>query len=224
MNEIWKPVVGYEGYEVSNLGRVRSFKHGRERIMKLTSNGRGYMQLELCRNGEIKHHTVHRLVAQAFIPNPENKRDVNHIDGNKLNNHIENLEWATPHENNLHAYKTGLTPHGEDTYNAAFTNEQVEFIRSNPGNLTGKQLAEMFGVGQTAISSIQRGKTYKNAGGVIRDKIDIRTPDEICKQIRSKYKPGVRGHGSHALAKKFGVSSSTVLRIVREVQTKSGTD
>ena len=99
--EIWRPVVGYEGlYEVSNTGRVRSldryvrrnyFKKGR--ILKLNDR-RGYLFVELCLNNKTKNFSVHRLVAQAFIPNPDNLPQVNHIDEDKLNNRVENLEWC----------------------------------------------------------------------------------------------------------------------------------
>ena len=108
MEEIWKPVKGFEGYyEVSNLGRVRSV----DRLVKY-SNGQihlhkgrilspglvhklGYLQVALCNNGKIKHKMVYRLVAEAFIPNPDNLPQVNHKDENAFNNCVENLEWCT---------------------------------------------------------------------------------------------------------------------------------
>ena len=108
MEEIWKPVIGYEGlYEVSNLGRVRSV----DRLVKY-SNGQihlhkgrilspglvhklGYLQVALCNNGKIKHKMVYRLVAEAFLPNPDNLPQVNHKDENPFNNCVDNLEWCT---------------------------------------------------------------------------------------------------------------------------------
>lgn len=124
MEEIYKPVVGYENlYEVSNLGNVRSLSRT---VNKIRSNGRSYKQVTepkqlTIQNGasgysyvylqvepKPKNCTVHRLVAEAFLPNPEHKPTVNHIDGNKQNNCISNLEWATYSENELHAIKTGL--------------------------------------------------------------------------------------------------------------------
>lgn len=111
MEEIWKDVVGYEGlYQVSNLGRIKSFvKHtGNGNILKNFKNTDGY-DLVIITNG-IKRSTktVHRLMAIAFIPNPENKPQVNHIDANKKNNNLSNLEWVTRSENTLHAYKVGV--------------------------------------------------------------------------------------------------------------------
>ena len=92
--EIWKDVKDYEGhYQVSDKGRVKSVKFGKEIFLKQGSC-RGYLRVGLSKNGEIKRYTVHRLVAQAFIPNPNNLPEVNHKDEIKTNNNIENLEWC----------------------------------------------------------------------------------------------------------------------------------
>lgn len=123
MQEIWKDIPNYEGfYQISSFGNVRSldrvihFQKGNpkrntfskgKRIKNQISNS-GYYRTKLCKNQTRKMFSVHRLVAEVFIPNPENKPQVNHIDGNRLNNHVENLEWATMSENVLHAYETGL--------------------------------------------------------------------------------------------------------------------
>lgn len=99
INEQWKPVEGYEGlYEISNLGRVKSLNYnhtGKERILKPIKNIWGYLQVNLCRNGKVKRFFVHRLVASAFLPNPEGFEQVNHIDENKTNNVVSNIEWCS---------------------------------------------------------------------------------------------------------------------------------
>lgn len=103
MKEIWKDVKGFEGlYQVSNIGNVRRKKH------LLFKTLRNYYGVKLCKNNIKCFKYIHRLVAEAFIPNPDNKPQVNHIDGNKLNNNVNNLEWVTISENGKHAYKIGL--------------------------------------------------------------------------------------------------------------------
>ena len=123
MEEIWKDIKGYEGlYQVSNLGNVRSLdilinckgargidKHIRKgRILKKVINTKGYYYINLSKKSKIKNTRVHRLVAKAFIENPNNYKIINHIDGNKLNNRVDNLEWCTFSHNNKDAYKQGL--------------------------------------------------------------------------------------------------------------------
>jgi hypothetical protein len=115
--EIWKNIKGYEGkYQVSNLGRIKSLYrwngkafYKREHIMEsYINNKNGYIYIALMKNNKNKNCRLHRLVAEAFIPNPENKPQVNHIDGDKTNNNANNLEWCTQSENELHAYNKGL--------------------------------------------------------------------------------------------------------------------
>jgi len=119
VEEIWKPIRGYDGnYVVSNLGRVGSIArdvdnhtgviHKPFRILKSRIDLKGYVRVYLSDNKKSKFVSVHRLVAKAFIPNPQNKPQVNHISGIKSQNNVENLEWCTNSENQLHAYKLGL--------------------------------------------------------------------------------------------------------------------
>jgi len=117
--EVWRPVEGFEcEYEVSNLGRVRTLnffrvtKEGKQypvksRLLKQYEHN-GYLHVNLPKNGRYKRFRVHRLVAAAFLPNTYNKPAVNHIDGNKQNNNVDNLEWCTPSENTRHALANGL--------------------------------------------------------------------------------------------------------------------
>ena len=101
--EIWRDIEGYEGlYQVSNIGRVRSLnynKTGEVKIMKTCKNKHGYLMARLSKNGKTKSCTVHRLVAKAFIPNPENKPHIDHMNTNKTDNRVCNLRWVTQKEN-----------------------------------------------------------------------------------------------------------------------------
>ena len=145
MKEVWKDINGYEGcYQVSNLGRIKSLdrmtnnQYGeyfmKGRILKNSIiKEKGYCRVSLNNgNGKISKR-VHRLVAEAFIPNPENKPEVNHKDGNKLNNCVSNLEWCTNKENIEHSIRTGLKKHCNGCSNSSskFTEEDIIFIRKN---------------------------------------------------------------------------------------------
>lgn len=115
MEEIWKDVKGYEGfYQVSNLGRVKSFKSGSEKILSTTLNPHGYPYVTISK----KKYLTHRLVALAFLLNPENKPTVNHISGIRSDNRLINLEWATQKEQIVHAFNTGLAKkrYGKDNF------------------------------------------------------------------------------------------------------------
>ena len=113
--EVWRDIEGYEWfYQVSNFGRVRSlgrkdsidhFRHGK--FLKSSPDRKGYRYIELCKCGQRRKYKVHRLVAQAFIPNPHNLPEVNHIDHDVANNRVENLEWCTTEYNLLHRRRIG---------------------------------------------------------------------------------------------------------------------
>ena len=220
MIEIWRDVVGYDGkYQVSNFGRVKSFQRG-ERILKLNLNRHGYLYVRPFRDGKYKNTLVHRLVAQAFVPNPESKREVNHINGIKADNRAENLEWVTASENQQHAFLIGLRKTGEGSHRAKLTNAQVVYIRDNPDDLNTCELARTFGVDPSTIHLIQLGKTYRDAGGMIREprhrKHAVHLPGEVREQIRAEYVFDSRESNTHVLAKKYGIAQGTVWRIVRE--------
>ena len=213
--EIWRTID--EHYHISNYGRTKSFCNGKAKILKPQLR-MGYLCVTLCKDSTKKPFLVHRLVALTFIANPDNKPEVNHIDGCKFNNFVGNLEWATDSENSRHAVKNGLYKSGEDNHKAKLTNEQVQYIRQNPDKLTQKKLAKMFGISLSKISYVQLGKTYKNAGGSIRKKQKFgeyhRIPDEIRAQIRADWATG--NYSMRALARKYGFSRTTIRRVLSE--------
>ncbi len=110
MQEIWKDIIGYEGlYQVSNLGNIKSFYKAKKSIKKPTLSNKGYLRVGLSKNKKSKTFKIHRLVAKTFLSNPNNYLEVNHKDGNKLNNCVDNLEWCSRSYNINHAWRNKLT-------------------------------------------------------------------------------------------------------------------
>jgi len=166
--EVWKDIQGYPKYQVSNFGRVRSYMRNREWVLKSDLNSMGYYRTDLKKDGLRKRYFNHRLVAQTFIHNAENKPCINHIDGNKLNNHVSNLEWCTFSENSKHAYKTGLVPYsllgskGEKHPMCKLSESQVYEIRGMHNNLKITAIAKLFGVHKSTIGLILKNKIWKH--------------------------------------------------------------
>jgi hypothetical protein len=170
MNIVWKDIEGYEGiYLVSDTGLIRNISTGLNK--KLTTGNHGYKVVNLWKGGEGTVILVHRLVAQAFIPNPDNKPEVNHKYGVKLYNHVHGLEWCTELENTLHAHRTGLQDNkGEKHYNSKLNNLQVRAIKvwlSKGFSCTN--IAEVFDITRRSISDIKHGNTWKHVsvGGLV---------------------------------------------------------
>jgi hypothetical protein len=162
MKEIWKDIPGYKGkYQASNIGRIRNIQKGN--IVMGGINKQGYRNTFLVGlDGKIKNCRCHRLIASAFIPNPKNKPYINHIDGNKLNNNVDNLEWCTPAENDRHAAKLGLKPHGEGSHFAKLTSEEVEAIKRIGDMLPSRKVAKMFGISKTNVLDIRKERIWKS--------------------------------------------------------------
>jgi len=180
MQEIWKDIKDFENmYQVSNLGRVKSLpriimrKDGKKQtikgqFLKGSKDTKGYIQVELKKDGKRNIKVIHRLVALAFIPNVENKEQVNHIDGNKENNCTSNLEWCTCQENIQHAWKNELNvaSYGENHPNHKLTEEQARYIKNNyiprDKKFGARALAKKFNVSTGPIQNIIHKKGWKN--------------------------------------------------------------
>jgi hypothetical protein len=150
--EIWRQSPYYPEYEISNLGNLRHKEN--KNNLKYSIHKKGYPQINLKVDGKRVCRKIHRLVAEAFIPNPERKPQVNHINGDKFDNRVENLEWVTNGENGKHAYRTGLkiAPVGENHQRSLLTNEQVIYIFQS--SKTRRELAEKFNVSLSTITAI----------------------------------------------------------------------
>lgn len=172
MNEVWKEIDGFNGYYVSNLGRVKSTKQNKNIILKnrtITPNKNNkyylpYQQVVLYLDGKQNTKMIHRLVAEAFILNIDNKPQVHHIDNNVKNNNVNNLEWCTPSENVNYTLGYRKENRGVDNNKSKLNEEDVIKIRylySN-GNITQRELAKMFNVTQPNIKEIVNFRTWKH--------------------------------------------------------------
>ncbi len=169
--EEYRQVKDYEGlYEVSNMGNVLSLsrktkgrwgnmKTNPSKVLKPHPMKTGYLRVGLSKNGKAKNHFVHRLVAQAFVPNPDNLPCVNHIDNNPANNEVVNLEWCTHKQNTDHALKQDRIARGSRVGLSKLTEKQVAEIKSND-TLNGEQLAKKYNVTRHTVSLIKLGKGW----------------------------------------------------------------
>lgn len=219
MQEVWKAVSGFESlYEVSNHGRVRSFdricnhKDGTVtrrsgRVLKPALRA-GYPFINLAADAIHKQENVHRLVAEAFCDKPDGCNVVNHLDGDKTNNHWLNLEWTTHAGNAAHAHATGLSKprHGDESGTSKLTSVQVQEIRTAIiGGATGSSLAAQYGVHVMTISSIRTGRGWTRG--------DAATISS-CKAAPRNLSHRGEGHPSHIL------TESSVIEIIKRLVQK----
>ena len=206
----------YDKYEVDRSGNVRSLQSPDRIVLKHSVDRQGYHFVDLRNKTKRKHAMVHRLVAEAFIenPDPDNKTQVNHINGDKSDNHVDNLEWVSPKENVAHSYATGLAKIGTSRHNASLTTEEVLNIRNCiiNGTETCVSLGVKYGVDASVISEVARGVSYKDVPGPVAEK-KIHTPlfsDEQILQIMRECERDTQRH----VAVKYGVSQQYVSKII----------
>jgi len=182
MNEIWLPIPVQELFgvaEVSNIGNIRTLPR---KYQGVTPNGfistrktngkllnqrisNKYKRVSISVNGNIKSYLVHRLVALAFIPNPKNLPQINHIDGVKINNHLENLEWCTPSQNTVHAMKNGLIKiiRGHNRAFAKLDDNKVREIRELIKlGVPYIEISKKFNICKSKITFIKQGKSWSH--------------------------------------------------------------
>lgn len=182
--EIWKEIPGFSNYQISNKSNVKSIarikykKYGGkynglivpqsypEKILTPRLNNAGYYGVHLYHEGRMQTFSIHRLVALAFLPNPENKETINHIDGNKQNNTLSNLEWATVQENLTHARATGLLicNKGTDCHNAKLSENNVRAIRvlNKHLGISQNRLAKIYSVSAGSVQDLIQRRTWKH--------------------------------------------------------------
>lgn len=176
MEEIWKDIQGFEGhYQVSNLGKVKSLsrviirsngkKHSvKEKILSVRPCSKGYSRVVLNNEKTKVDSKVHRLVAIAFLANPNKRSEINHKNGIKSDNSVSNLEWSTRSENVKHAFDNKLKKPQSGILNgqAKLTENEVLSIRSESNKLNQYQLAKKYNVSRSCIASILSGRTWSN--------------------------------------------------------------
>lgn len=170
MEEEWRQISGYEGlYEVSNLGNVRSYHNfgnglrTKPKPVKPSIDRYGYQFLTLCKDTKHKKYTVHKLVASAFLENPNELPQIDHVNGIKTDNRAENLEYVSARENTIRSVFLGLKPHGEKHKLHKLSQKNVDDIRElySSGKYSQRKLSEMFGVSGCTIGRILRNETWR---------------------------------------------------------------
>ena len=225
--EIWRDIKGYKGmYQVSNRGRAKSFYFGKATILTQFSDKHGYKYVTLSKNGKHKQKRLNRLVAEAFIPNPQKFSVVHHKDNNPANNDASNLEWTTSEGNKNYAVKDRRYKSGEDHPHAKLTEEQVleickVYIPRHP-EFGQAALARKFGVSKSTIRFIITGTNWKYTGTDEERKCTPNTAkkpkkltEEQVRFIRENYIPRDPEFGQGALSRRFGVSRAAVELVVQ---------
>lgn len=155
--EEFRDIKGFENYQVSNLGRIYS-KTRRSCLKVKRLAGRGYYQIRLSKDGKYHYKNLHRLIAETFIPNPNNLRTVNHINGNKLDNRLSNLEWADDCKQQHEACLLGLKP---TTKHILTTSEIIEVYKMYSKGTSVKEIAELFDTRIQQISKLVKGQRHQ---------------------------------------------------------------
>lgn len=220
----WRDIPGYEGlYECSEYGDIYSLISGR--VLVAGDDGKGYTHLGLYKDKICKTYLVYRLVALTFIGELPHGLHTNHIDGVKSNNHVSNLEYITPLENTRHAIELGLVDNnGEKNPNRKLSEPDIPKIRKllSLGEMTQKQIGEIFGVSRHAISLIKTGRTWKCVDGgkdlYLGEKQQKLSADKV-RAIRSFLSDGIYSHKE--IGDMFGVSKITISRIEENITWKN---
>lgn len=223
LKEEWRSLNGIvesgEFYEISSFGNVKNGVS--QRILAFQVKKNGYLQVQLSNKQKHKKYYIHRLVALAFIPNPENKTQVNHKNGNKSDNSLYNLEWVTPKDNMKHCYDTGLRNQlGSKNRMAVLTEDDVLKIKEiyTTTKCTQYKLAELFNVSKQTINNILRGKSWShvpidkeikihNKGKQGENNSQSKLSDNDVATIKKSL---IEGVSQYELAKRFNISRSVI--------------
>lgn len=243
IKEEYRTIPWAKNYKVSNTGKVYSFAkiklgielvpHSRPDKRKGTGSLYPYVSIS-DNNKKIRNYNIHRLVAETFIPNPENKPMVNHIDGNKQNNFVTNLEWATPKENTHHALKEGLLnpPIGERCASSKYKEKQViEAIKLLADGKPNCEVAKLTGISDRIVSDIRNKKcwgylwdTDQTKGLVIPDGDNGQYKSKMPLETRIEIIKDAEHLTSKDLANKYSLNQNVAYRIKRGEYWKDARD
>lgn len=203
-NEIWMQLFPDEEiYKISTYGRIINVN--RNKLLKPKLGKCGYLRIGLYRHGKYTNILIHKYVALRFISNPENKPQVNHIDGNKQNPNINNLEWTTRSENMKHAYQTGLIKRykGEDSHRSKISNEdRIEIVKRYKSGEFQKDICKEFGLSQSAVSYLVRNTV--NYSKIKRNGVKIIALD-LCGNVEGVFNSGIEAANNLGV-KKWNIS------------------
>lgn len=210
-----KKIKNHKHYYITSDGKVYSNFSGELKRLKTQINSNGYECITLNK----KRYSIHRLVGEYYISNPNNYPQINHKDGNKLNNDISNLEWCTNAQNQLHAWNIGLQQI-RNAINCALTQKQADEIRYKyiTTNTSQRKLAKEYGVAKTTIADILSGKYYNlknNAVPLVKNLNKPKLTMEQVDEIREEFAKGNISYNS--LGKKYGVDHKTIKRITDNI-------
>ena len=216
IREDWKDIEGFEDYTIDEKGNIYSKR--KRKYLKQTINKFGYCQVTLQKDKYKKMFSVHRLVAQAFIPNPKNKPQVNHIDSNRQNNNVKNLEWVTAKENKKHALDNNLLKPRkcEENGRTAYTNDMINDVCRllEESNLTIKEISEKTNVGVDTIYGIRSKNIWNDISKNYKIHKDLIPPSVYKKeQIILVCELLEKGYSQTDIQKKTGVKLTTISNI-----------
>lgn len=208
--------IGFPNHTAYSDGRVYNAKSATWLRFHLDNTTHGYLRVNLAHNGHIETWKIHRLLALCFIPNPDSLPCVNHKDGDKTNNDLDNLEWCTFTHNIVHAYKTGLNQRMDD--------RRIHAICAMLANgARVKEVVDVMGVSQSLVTAVKRGVKYKDiaskydieSGPPQRERLSTSNVEEICHMLSTK------SHTLKSIATLFNVSEDTIGNIYRGITFKS---